>query len=57
MVADPMERGNLKDRRPEEFATLKAAWEAWDKTMLHDPNAPSHGNTPDLLADHFGPDS
>ena len=57
VVADPMERGNLKDRRPEEFATLKAAWEAWDKTMLHDPNAPSHGNTPDLLADHFGPDS
>lgn len=57
VVADPMERGNLKNRRPAEFAALKADWEAWDKTMLHDPNAPSHGNTPDLLADHFGPDS
>ncbi|MGC1270901.1 MAG: sulfatase-like hydrolase/transferase [Croceibacterium sp.] len=55
VVADPLERGNLKNRQPEAFAALKSAWEAWDKTMLHDPNAPSAGNTPDHLADHFGP--
>ncbi len=53
VVADPLERGNLKLRQPERFAALKAAWEQWDAGMLHDPAAPSAGNTPDHLADHF----
>ncbi len=53
VVADPLERGNLKDREPERFAAMKAAWEQWDAGMLHDPTAPSAGNTPDNLADHF----
>lgn len=53
VVADPLERGNLKDRQPERFAAMKAAWEQWDAGMLHDPTAPSAGNTPDNLADHF----
>jgi arylsulfatase A-like enzyme len=53
VVADPLERGNLKLRQPERFAELQAAWEQWDAGMLHDPAAPSAGNTPGNLADHF----
>ena len=53
VVADPLERGNLKNREPERFAAMKAAWERWDAGMLHDPNAPSAGNLPQNLADHF----
>ena len=53
VVADPLERANLKNREPERFAGLKAAWEQWDAGMLHDPTAPSAGNTPNYWADHF----
>ena len=53
VVADPLERGNLKGREPERFDAMKAAWEQWDAGMLHDPAAPSAGNTPGNLADHF----
>jgi arylsulfatase A-like enzyme len=53
VVADPLERGNLKNREPERFAAMKAAWEQWDAKMLHDPSAPSAGNLPQNLADHF----
>jgi arylsulfatase A-like enzyme len=53
VVADPLERGNLKDRQPERFAELKAAWEQWDAGMLHDPNAPSAGSQPANVADRF----
>lgn len=53
VVADPLERGNLKDRQPERFAAMKAAWEAWNGGMLYDPAAPSAGNTPQFWADHF----
>lgn len=56
VVRDPLERGNLKDRMPERFAALKAAFDAWDATMLHDPNAPSFGVSPAQEADHFAPD-
>ena len=53
VVADPLERADLKGRQPERFAELKAAWEQWDVGMLHDPSAPSAGNAPANLADHF----
>jgi len=53
VVADPLERANLKTRQPELFAELKAAWEQWDSGMLHDSTAPSAGNGPSSLADHF----
>jgi len=53
VVADPLERANLKNRQPERFAALKSAWEQWDAGMLHDPTAPSAGNTPNYWADHF----
>jgi arylsulfatase A-like enzyme len=55
VVADPLERGDLKEREPERFAELKAAWEAWDAGMLHDPTAPSAGSTPANVADRFDP--
>ncbi|TIX49539.1 sulfatase family protein [Alteraurantiacibacter aquimixticola] len=54
IVADPLERGNLKDRMPGLFAELKAAHEAWNADMLTDPNAASFGWTPTQLADHYG---
>jgi arylsulfatase A-like enzyme len=53
VVADPLERGNLKNREPERFAELKGAWEQWNSGMLHDPAAPSAGNAPNAWADHF----
>jgi arylsulfatase A-like enzyme len=53
VVADPLERGNLKDRQPDRFAAMKAAWEQWDAGMLHDPTAQSAGNEPANWADHF----
>jgi len=56
VVADPLERANLKARQPELFAELKAAFAAWNAGMLTDPDAPSYGFTPDQLADHFGID-
>ncbi|BBC74261.1 twin-arginine translocation pathway signal protein [Altererythrobacter sp. B11] len=57
VVADPLERGNLKDRMPELFAELKAAHASWNSDMLIDPNARSYGFEPWMLADHFKPES
>jgi arylsulfatase A-like enzyme len=57
VVADPMERGNLKARLPEKFAELSAAWKAWNATMLpHDPESQSHGFTSGQLVDYVGVD-
>lgn len=57
VVADPLERGNLKELQPEIFADLKARFEAWNGGMLYDPDVPSYGFSPEHLADHFGIDS
>jgi len=55
LAEDPTERGNLKDRFPEKFAELKAAYDAWNATMLPlDPASFSHGFTGAELADHYG---
>ena len=55
VVSDPLERANLKDRRPEDFARLAASYQAWDRTMLPlDPKAFTHGFSGGDLADHFG---
>ena len=54
IIADPLERGNLKDRMPDLFEELKAAHDAWNADMLTDPNASSFGWTPEQLADHYG---
>jgi arylsulfatase A-like enzyme len=53
VVADPLERANLKGRQPDRFAAMKSAWELWDAGMLHDPTAQSAGNDPANWADHF----
>jgi arylsulfatase A-like enzyme len=55
VVADPMERANLKAREPEVFKALATAWAEWDKTMLPlDAKSFTHGITGKNLADHFG---
>ncbi len=53
VIADPLERGNLKDRMPEIFAELKQAHADWNAQMLFDPNARSYGFEPRMLADHY----
>ena len=55
IVADPMERGNLKDRMPELFAELKQMHADWNAQMLSDPTARSYGFDPRQLADHYDP--
>lgn len=57
VVADPLERANLKDRQPALFAELKRAFDSWNKDMLNDPNAPSYGFNGKELADHYGVDN
>jgi len=57
VIDDPLERANWKDRNPEKFAELEGAFGQWNSTMLYDPDAPSYGFTPEMLADHFGIDS
>jgi arylsulfatase A-like enzyme len=52
---DPLERANLKLRRPEIFAALTGAWTTWNATMLPlDPKSDSGGFDGGELADHFG---
>lgn len=55
--ADPLERANLKDLRASQFEKLKAAWEAWNATMLPlDAQSYTHGFGANELADHFNSD-
>jgi arylsulfatase A-like enzyme len=55
VVRDPLERANLKDRYPEVYERLVAAWHHWSETMLPlDPNSYTLGFSGAELADHFG---
>jgi arylsulfatase A-like enzyme len=55
VVADPLERANLKDRQPDVYSKLVAEYEAWNATMLQEsPEAYSHTFYGDDLADHYG---
>ena len=55
VVADPLERANLKDRQPEVYRRLVAAYEGWNAKMLpEDPGSFSHNFTGAELADHYG---
>jgi arylsulfatase A-like enzyme len=55
VVADPLERANLKERQPETYQRLVRDYEAWNSTMLPiDPKASSGGFQANQLADHFG---
>ena len=56
LAADPQERANLKDRRPEVYRRLAAEWAAWNTTMLPEaPKAYTYDFPPEHLADHFAP--
>jgi arylsulfatase A-like enzyme len=61
VVADPLERANLKQRRPEDYRRMVREWLAWNATMLPEvPGSFTHGFSGEDLADHFGagePDS
>lgn len=55
VVADPLERANLKDRYPADFERLHRVWSEWNKQMLPlDFNATTSGTTGSDQADHFG---
>jgi arylsulfatase A-like enzyme len=56
VVDDPLERANLKQRKPDVYRRLVADYEAWNAGML--PDSPDISSGPlgfsDELADHFG---
>jgi arylsulfatase A-like enzyme len=55
VVADPMERANLKDRQPGIFKEMQAGWHDWNARMLPlDPESATHGFSGDVMADHLG---
>ncbi|UPG73761.1 sulfatase-like hydrolase/transferase [Roseomonas gilardii subsp. gilardii] len=55
VVADPLERANMKEREPEVYRRLVAAWDAWNGTMLPEV---AHSFTEDIdgsqMASQFG---
>jgi arylsulfatase A-like enzyme len=54
VVADPLERANLKLREPEVYRRLVAEYEAWNATMLPiDPQSNTGGFSGAQLADHY----
>jgi arylsulfatase A-like enzyme len=55
VVEDPMERANLKGRKPEVYDRLVAKWLEWNATMLPEVDESATGNfTGAQLADHIG---
>jgi arylsulfatase A-like enzyme len=55
VLEDPLERANLKDRKPEVYRRLVDEWQAWNREMLPE-LAESHGSAFDAeqQADHIG---
>ena len=55
VVADPLERANLKDRRKDDYLRLVREWYDWNATMLPEINESfTHGFDGVHLADHYG---
>ena len=55
VVDDPMERANLKERKPDVYAALEAAWHEWNATMLPEIDESSTDNlTGDTTPDRPG---
>ncbi|WP_299310098.1 sulfatase-like hydrolase/transferase [uncultured Croceicoccus sp.] len=55
IVADPMERANLKARMPDRFNDLRTRWERWNAGMLpYRDDTFTHGFRGGEVADHFG---
>jgi arylsulfatase A-like enzyme len=61
VVADPLERANLKERQKEDYHRLVRHWLEWNATMLPEvPGSYTGGFSGEDLADHYGasePDS
>ena len=54
---DSLERANLKDKFPAEFARLRQAWDDWNAQFLPITDEVfTHGVTPDIQADRYVPD-
>lgn len=57
VVADPLERANLKHRRPDDYRRLEREWTDWNTTMLPEiKESFTHGFSGEDLADHYGAD-
>jgi arylsulfatase A-like enzyme len=55
VVADPLERANLKERRRDVYDRLVAEWEAWNAAMLPEvPDSFTESYTGAQLADRYG---
>ncbi len=55
VVDDPMERANLKARRPDIYARIEAAWHEWNATMLPETDESFTGGlSGDQTADRSG---
>jgi arylsulfatase A-like enzyme len=55
IVADPLERANLKDRQKDDYRRMVRAWFDWNATMLPEIEASfTHGFSGENLADHYG---
>lgn len=55
IIADPMERANLKTINSAKYEELVGLWNQWNKDMLPlDPKSFTHGFNGKELADHFG---
>ena len=55
VAADPRERGNLRDRRRQDFDRMVEAWHAWSAAMLAEiPDSFAEVFTAAQLADHIG---
>ena len=55
VVADPLERANLKERHRDMYERLVTEWNAWNATMLPETASSNTGNfTGAQMADHLG---
>lgn len=55
VIEDPLERANLKSRRPEDFERLETMWKQWNATMLPQQDATFTESVQGKdQADHFG---
>jgi arylsulfatase A-like enzyme len=55
VVEDPLERGNLKERRKDVYERLVAEWQAWNASMLPEiAESFIESYTGEELADHYG---
>jgi arylsulfatase A-like enzyme len=55
VVADPLERANLKERQKDDYRRMVRDWFDWNATMLPEIEASfTHGFSGKDLADHYG---